>query len=106
MTLFDHRLKGELAKFQHDIELAFRVRLRRDKLFALQVARQLGMEEADALDYAKALVLADVGQVGDHNVLAKVVQDLKEHGQAVDEVGLQRELDRLKEQAQQQVMQE
>lgn len=106
MTLFDDRLRGELSKFQHDMELAFRVRLRRNKLFALDVAKQLGMDEPEALEYAKAVVLADFAQVGDNAMLAKVIEDLKGRGGEIDEVGLQRDLDRLKAKAQEQVMQE
>mgnify|MGYP006290664763 CR=1 FL=1 len=106
MTVFDDRLKAELAKFQHDMELEFRVRLRRNKLFALRVAKQLGLQEREALDYAKAVVLADFGQVGDDPVLTKVVEDLRAKGAEVDTVGLQRDLDKMKHEAQQQVMQE
>ena len=106
MTVFDDRLKAELAKFQHDMELEFRVRLRRNKLFALRVAKQLGLQEREALDYAKAVVLADFGQVGDDPVLTKVVEDLRAKGAEVDTGGLQRDLDKMKHEAQQQVMQE
>lgn len=106
VTLFDDRLQGELSKFQHDMEFAFRVRLRRNKLFALKVAKDLGMADGEALDYAKAVVLADFGQVGDDPMLSKVIDDLKKGGVEVDEVGLQRDLDKLKAQAHDQVMQE
>ncbi len=106
MTTFDERLKAELAKFKHDMEFEFRVRMRRDKLFALQVAKELGLAEAEALAYAKAVVLADFAQVGDDPVINKVVEDLQARGATVDPVGLQRDLDKLKMEAQQQVMQE
>jgi hypothetical protein len=106
MTAFDDRLKAELSKFQHDMELEFRVRLRRNKLFALRVAKELGLEDRDALDYAKAVVLADFSQVGDDPVLQKVIEDLRAKGAEVDAIGLQRDLDKMKQQAQQQVMQE
>lgn len=106
MTAFDDRLKGELAKFQHDMEFEFRVRLRRNKLFALKVAKALGLDDARALEYAKAVVLADFRQVGDAPVLAKVVEDMRAKGVSIDEVGLQRDLEHFKAEAQQQVMQE
>ncbi len=106
MTMFDDRLKAELSKFQHDMEFAFRVRLRRNRLFALKVAEQLGLTGDAALDYAKAVVMADFSQVGDDPVLRKVEDDLRKRGGEVDVVGLERELAKMKEEAEEQVMTE
>jgi len=106
MTTFDDRLKAELAKFQHDMEFDFKVRLRRNKLFALKVAQELGLSGEEAMAYAKAVVLADFSQVGDDPILDKVVEDLRAKGAAVDPVGLRRDLDHMKSEAHQQMMQE
>ena len=39
MTTFDERERGEEGKFQHDQELAFKARNRRNKLFGLWIAQ-------------------------------------------------------------------
>ena len=106
MTTFDDRLKAELAKFRHDMEFEFKVRVRRDKLFALEIAQELGLSRDESLEYAKALVLADFRQCGDDPILEKVVSDLEAKGKPVDKVGLKRELDKLNAQAHDQMMQE
>ena len=41
MTTFDDRERGEETKFKHDLELGFKIRNRRNKLFGLWVAQDL-----------------------------------------------------------------
>ncbi len=106
MTTFDHRLKAELAKFRHDMEFEFKVRLRRDKLFALQVAERLGLSREEAAEYAKTLVLADFRQCDDDPILSQVSRDLEAKGEPVDTVGLKRDLEKLEAEAHEQLMQE
>jgi len=106
MTTFDDRLQAELAKFRHDMEFEFKVRLRRNKLFALKIADRLGLTGDEALDYAKALAIADFRQCGDDPIIERVISDLEAKGQEVDTVGLKRDLDKLQVQAHQQMMQE
>ncbi|MEO1090074.1 MAG: DUF1476 domain-containing protein [Pseudomonadota bacterium] len=106
MTTFDDRLQAELARYYHDQELAFKVRLRRDKLFGLEIARRMGMATPEALAYAKTVVVEDLQHAGDAVMLKKVVADLEAQGLDVDEVGLQRELRKLNGEAQAQVNEE
>ncbi|MFW5680671.1 MAG: DUF1476 domain-containing protein [Pseudomonadota bacterium] len=106
MTTFDGRLQGELARFHHDQEIGFRIRLRRDKLFGLEVAAMLGLEGAAAADYAKELVIADMSEAGDDVILRKVRADLEAKSVAVDLEGLKRDLVKLQSEAQHQVMNE
>jgi hypothetical protein len=106
MTTFDDRLQGELARFHHDQEIGFRIRLRRDKLFGMEVAAMLGLEGAAAADYAKELVIADMSEAGDEVILRKVSSDLEAKSVAVDLEGLKRKLAKLQAHAQDQVMQE
>jgi len=106
MTTFDNRLQAELAKFRHDMEFEFKVRLRRDKLFALKIADRLGLTGNEALEYAKALAIADFRQCGDEPILERVISDLEAKGEEVDTVGLKRDLEKLQAQAHQQMMQE
>jgi hypothetical protein len=106
MTAFDDRLQGELARFHHDQELAFRIRLRRDKLFGLKVARELGLEGNAASDYARDIVIVDMSEAGDDVILRKVAADLEAKSLAVDMEGLKRDLVKFQAEAKQQVMQE
>lgn len=74
---FSDRQKGYEAKFQLDQEQQFRVNARRDKLFGLWVAGQLGFagEAADA--YAQEVVASNFEKPGDDDMLDKVKADLK-----------------------------
>ena len=106
MTTFDERLQGELARFHHDQELAFRIRLRRDRLFGLQIARTLGLKDAAAADYATSIAVEDMKEAGDDVILRKVEADLRAKSLPVDLEGLKRDLNKLQREAHQQVMQE
>ena len=39
MTMFKDRERGEETKYKHDLELGFKIRNRRNKLFGLWVAQ-------------------------------------------------------------------
>ncbi len=106
MTTFDDRLHGELARFHHDQEMAFRIRLRRDKLFGLKIAGQLGLDDAAAADYAKEIVITDMSEAGDDVILRKVAADLEAKSIPVDAEGLKRDLVKFQQEAHQQVMHE
>ena len=71
----------------------FRVTARRNRLFGLWVAVQLGLpagEEAET--YAKTVVAADFEAPGDADVIEKVRTDLEKKGVAVNEAELRAEL--------------
>ncbi|TVQ29404.1 MAG: DUF1476 domain-containing protein [Geminicoccaceae bacterium] len=106
MTGFEDRLQGELARFHHDQEVAFRIRLRRDKLFGLKIAKLLGLGDAEAADYAKEIVVVDMSEAGDDVILRKVTSDLEAKGLPVDLEGLKRDLTKLQKEAHDQVMHE
>ena len=66
MTTFDERERGEETKFKHDLELGFKIRNRRNKLFGLWVAQDhLGLTGDAAVAYAKDVVMADFELPGD-----------------------------------------
>ena len=107
MTTFDDRQRSEESKFQHDQELRFRVRNRRNKLFGLWVAREhLRLPEAEQSDYAKAVVMADFEQPGDEDVIRKVRADLLSKGINLSEHVLHRHLTELEAMAKTQIMAE
>ncbi len=107
MTTFDERERGEEARFKHELELGFKIRNRRNKMFGLWVAEtQLGLAGETAATYAKEVVMADFELPGDADMLGKVTKDLDRAGKQVSDHALQRQLQQLEQEARQQVMSE
>ncbi|HEX2509682.1 MAG TPA: DUF1476 domain-containing protein [Microvirga sp.] len=88
MTTFDDRKNAFEKKFAHDEELRFKATARRNKLFGLWAAAQLGKSGADAEAYAKSVVLADFEEAGDADVLRKVRADLEAGGKPMSDTEL------------------
>ncbi|KAB0269192.1 DUF1476 domain-containing protein [Microvirga brassicacearum] len=88
MSGFDERKDAFEKKFAHDEELRFKATARRNKLFGLWAAEQLGKSGTDADAYAKSVVLADFEEAGDADVLRKVQADLTAAGKTVDAMEL------------------
>jgi hypothetical protein len=89
MANFDDRRDTFERKFAHDEELLFKATARRNKLFGLWAARQLGKTtgpEAEA--YAKAVVVADFQEAGDADVIRKVRQDFEAAGKTTSDAEL------------------
>ncbi|HEX2556227.1 MAG TPA: DUF1476 domain-containing protein [Microvirga sp.] len=95
MTAFDDRKNAFESKFAHDEELRFKAMARRNKLFGLWAAGQLGHAGADAEAYAKSVVMADFEEAGDDDVLRKVRKDLEAGGKSVGDGDLRRTMDEL-----------
>ncbi|HZS83883.1 MAG TPA: DUF1476 domain-containing protein [Stellaceae bacterium] len=106
MTTLDEREREFEARFSHDQELAFKVRSRRDKLFGLWAARQLGLSGEAAEAYARDVVAAEFGAPRGRGVLAKVSADFAAKGVGIDEARIADELQRLGEEARRQVERE
>jgi len=107
MDGFQEREREEEAKFKHEMELAFKVRNRRNKLFGLWVAEELlGLAGEEALAYAKDVVMADFEGPGDDDMMEKVKRDLAAKGVEISEHRLRRRLAELEEVAREQVMNE
>ncbi|WP_230769643.1 DUF1476 domain-containing protein [Sphingomonas sp. Leaf4] len=85
MTMFDDRERAFEAKFARDGEMAFRVTARRNRLLGHWAASRMGLtpEETDA--YATAVVQADFEEVGDEDVVRKLVSDLTAAGVSFEE---------------------
>lgn len=107
MTTFDDRERGEETKFKHDLELGFKIRNRRNKLFGLWVAQDyLGLVGDAATAYAKDVVMADFELPGDSDMLAKVKEDLAKAGKSVSDHALTKQLQALESESRKQVMAE
>lgn len=76
MTTFDSREQAHEAKFARDEEMAFRVTARRNKLVGQWAAVKMGLTPEETDSYAKSVVQADFEEVGDEDVIRKVMGDL------------------------------
>ncbi len=102
MTTFDKREETFERKFVLDEELKFKAEARRNKLFGLWVADQLGLSDDAAHAYASDVVASDFEADG-NGVVRKVTGDLNAKGIAVAEAQLRAKMDELMAQAVMQV---
>lgn len=93
MPGFKDREKGFENKFAHDQEMQFRITARRNRLLGEWAAGLMGLtpEETDA--YAKAVVQADFEEIGDEDVIRKVLGDLTSADVDVDDDKIRSMLD-------------
>jgi hypothetical protein len=80
MTQFDDRERAFESKFAHDEEMKFRITARRNRLLGEWAARKMGLTEAEAEAYAKDVIRSDFEEVGEHDVIRKVIGDLTAAG--------------------------
>lgn len=93
MADFTSRREAFEGKFAHDEALRFNAIARRNKLFGLWAARQLGKSGTEAQTYADTVVIADFEEPGDDDVIRKVVSDLDAAGVPVEEGQVRRALE-------------
>src|SRR5215467_11110905 len=79
-TTFDKREEGFEKQFAHDEELKFKATARGNRLLGQWAAEKLGLtgEAADA--YAKAVVMSDFEEPGDHDIFRKIRTDFDTKG--------------------------
>jgi hypothetical protein len=106
MTTFDEREKAFEHKFEHDLELQFKARARKNKLLGLWAAGLMGKAGADAENYARDIVMADFEKPGDHDVVHTLMHDLAAAGKPMEEHTIRRQGDRLLVEAMKQLMTE
>ena len=106
MTTFDDRERAHEAKFEHDQELQFKARARRNKMLGLWAAELLGKTGPDAETYAKEIVMADFEKRGEHDVIHTLMHDLAAAGKPAEEHTIRRQSDRLLAEAMKQIMTE
>ena len=103
---FEERKTAAEAKFKHDEEFNFKVMARRNKLLGLWAADLMRVEGADAEAYAKQVVVSDFDEPGDDDVLRKVLGDLQAKGLSENEATVRRQMDKLLDQAKEQLVSE
>lgn len=104
---FDERERAEEKRYEHEQELAFKVRNRRNRLFGQWIAQTyLKLHGEAAQAYAKDAVLADLTARGPGGLLDKVRTDLASSGEDVPAPFLEERLRQMETEARQQVMDE
>ena len=106
MTDFKDRQRGEEAKFAMDADTAFRVAARRNRLLGRWAAEKMGLTPEETEAYAKEVVLADFEEVGDEDVIRKVLGDLTSAGCEVDEAQIRSMIEEKNVEAKRQLMSE
>lgn len=99
MSGFEDREKGYERKFEHDQEVAFKVRARRNHLLGQWAAEQLGLQGAAAEAYAREL--ADPGKHlhGDDEIVNKIAGDFAAKAVTLDASRIRLEVERCTAQA-------
>ena len=92
-TTFDDRKSAFENKFAHDQQLQFRVEAKACKAFGLWIASQMGMNDADSLNYANNMVVANLDEPGLDDVIDMGMADLTKHGQTPSRNTLKAQLD-------------
>jgi hypothetical protein len=99
MTGFDEREKAIEAKFEHDEEMAFKVRSRRRKLLGLWAAERLGLNGAEAEAYADGLAVMGLHRGGDAEEVEHIARDFAAKGVALDVTRIKLEAERCEREA-------
>ena len=80
MTDFNDRERAEEANFAHNEEMQFRIQARRNRLLGQWAAEKMGLSAVETDAYAKSVVQADFEEVGDEDVIRKLLGDLTSAG--------------------------
>ncbi|MBK3777841.1 DUF1476 domain-containing protein [Azospirillum sp. YIM DDC1] len=103
MTTFDERERAFENKFQHDQDLLFRIRARRDRLAGLWAASLLGLTGGEADAYVRQIIDADISATGPHDIRDRLAADLHARGVDISDHRVEKELAQLLDVARQQV---
>jgi len=106
MTTFDEREKAFEHQYEHDMELQFKARARKNKMLGLWAAGLMGKTGAEAETYAREIVMADFEKPGDHDVIHTLMRDLAAAGKPTEEHVIRKQGERLLVEATRQVMTE
>ena len=80
---FEEKGRGEEQLNAKKVEDEFKITARRNKLLGLWLAEIFGI--ADAAEYAKSVVIADLDEPGDEDVIRKVMKDIAEYNAEISE---------------------
>tara|TARA_B000000460_G_scaffold36353_1_gene22570 strand:- start:258 stop:578 length:321 start_codon:yes stop_codon:yes gene_type:complete len=104
MESFEDRRKDFEKKYEHDEEIKFKTIARRNRLLGEWVAKEIGMDEDNIIEYARQVVMADFVEPGDQDVIRKVMADLSAASSSISEETLKSKMKELLEVAKDQIM--
>ena len=104
MESFEDRRKDFEKKYEHDEEIKFKTIARRNRLLGEWVAKEIGMDEDNIIEYARQVVMADFSEPGDQDVIRKVMADLTAASSSISEETLKSKMEELLEVAKDQIM--
>ena len=104
MESFEDRRKDFEKKYEHDEEIRFKTIARRNRLLGEWVAKEIGMDEDNIIEYARQVVMADFAEPGDQDVIRKVMADLTAASSSISEETLKSKMKELLEVAKDQIM--
>jgi len=104
MESFKDRRKDFEKKYEHDEEIKFKTIARRNRLLGEWVAKEIGMDEDNIIEYARQVVMADFAEPGDQDVIRKVMADLTAASSSISEETLKSKMEELLEVAKDQIM--
>jgi len=80
MTTFDDREHAFEAKYAHDEEMNFRIIARRNKLLGHWAAQRMKLTPEEDEAYSKSVVQAEFEELGDEDVVRKLLGDMTAAG--------------------------
>ncbi len=92
MTSFDDRERAFETKFARDEDMQFRITARRNKLVGQWAAGLMGLTPEETTAYATSVVQADFEEVGDDDVIRKLIGDLTAAQVDVDDAAIRQAL--------------
>ena len=85
MTTFDNREQAFENKFAHDEEMNFRITARRNRLLGQWAAEKMSLTAAETDSYSKSVVQAEFEELGDEDVVRKLLGDITAAGVHTDD---------------------
>ena len=98
--------KAQEAKYARDADVEFKINARRNKVVGLWVANLIGLNDNDAVIFAKDVVLSDFEEPGQEDVIRKVISDLQKANVSIPEEEIRLKMTELYEVAKEQIYSE
>lgn len=106
MSKLNERENAFENKFAHDEKINFKIEARSAKLLGLWAAEKQGLTGDAAQGYAGDIISANIEKPGLKYVLPKIKADLKAKGVEISDHMLEVELQRINEEAKEQILSE
>lgn len=99
MNGFSGRRKAFEEKYYHDEDLHFRIKGKRNHLFAIWAADLLGFKDERAQLYIEEVIIIEVQKTHQDDVFHKILRDLEAANVSISEHRVQKEFERCCEEA-------